>query len=157
MAAALEFFGNLYRFTIAAAQAGDDYSVGAAKERQQDGVLTRLLLQKLVDDEVVVANDGIHEADLRSDLADVLPAPGKAKWVLDVAFDFHDPEQRVIEKLFDLAANERVEVPELVNLDEVGVVAGQHEVGVVFEEQVGDVAQMHETVQLGRTEALLLA
>jgi len=42
-----------------------------------------------------------------------------------------------------------VEVPELVNLDEVGVVAGQHEVGVVFEEQVGDVAQVHEPVQLG--------
>src|SRR5665647_2668544 len=114
MAAALEFLGNLHRFTITAAQTGDDDAVGAAKERQQDGVLACLLLQKLMDDEVVVADDGIHKAHLRSDFADVLAAPGKAERVLDVAFDFHDPKQRVIEKLFDLAADERVEVPELV-------------------------------------------
>ena len=88
---------------------------------------------------------------------DVLPAPGKAERVLDVAFDFHDPEQRIIEKLLDLAADQRVEVPELVDFDQVGVVAGEDEVGVVFEEQIGDVAQMDEPVQRRRAEALLLA
>src|ERR1039458_121485 len=103
-------------------------------------MLGRFLLQGLVDDQVVVADDGSHKAHLRGDLTDVLPAPGKAERVLDVAFDFHDPKQRIIEKLLDLAANKRVEVPELVDLNQVRIVAGENEVRVVFEKQVSDVA-----------------
>jgi hypothetical protein len=91
------------------------------------------------------------------DLADVLPAPGKAERVLDVAFDFHHPKQRIIEKLLNLAANKRVQVPELVDLDQVRIVTGENEVRVILEEQIGDSVQVDEAVQCGGAEALLLA
>ena len=66
-------------------------SVRAAEERQQHGVVRRLLLEELMDDQVVIPDNGVHKAHLRGDFRYVLAAPGKTKGVLDVAFDFHDP------------------------------------------------------------------
>ena len=119
------------------------------------GKFRRLLFEQLVDDEIVVADDGVHVADRRADFGDVLFAPLEAERVFDAALDGHDFEQRMIEQLFDVAADERVQVPELVNLDEVRVIAGEDEIGVVLQKQIGDVVQMHEPVERGRVEAVL--
>ncbi len=47
-----------------------------------------------------------------------------------------------------------MQIPELVNLDEVGVIAGEHEVGIVFEEEIGDVVEVREPGERGRVEAV---
>jgi hypothetical protein len=64
-------------------------------------------------------------------------------------FDGHDLEQRMVEELLNPAADERLQVPELVNLDEVGVITGQRKVGVVLQKQIGNVVQMHQPVKRG--------
>jgi hypothetical protein len=63
----------------------------------------------------------------------------------------------MVEQFFNPAADERVQVPKLVNLDEVRVITGQREVGVVLQKQIGDIVQMHEPVECGRAEAVVLA
>ena len=63
----------------------------------------------------------------------------------------------MVEKFFQLAREQGVEVPELVDLDQIGIIAGEDEVGVVFEKQIGDVVQMHEAIQFRRTQAGFLA
>src|SRR5436190_8664019 len=76
MAAALKFFGNFSGLAIAAAQTGNDGAVGPAEQRDEDRIGSGLLLKKLMDDQVVVPNDRIDEADGRGDLGDVAFAPG---------------------------------------------------------------------------------
>ena len=132
-------------------------SVRAPEQRDQHRKFRRLLFQQLVDDEVVVADDGVHIADRRADFGDVVFAPLKAERVFDAAFDGHDFEQRMVEQLFNVAADERVQIPELINLDQVRVIAGEHEIGIVLQKQIGDVVQMHEPVQRGRAEAVFPA
>ncbi len=63
----------------------------------------------------------------------------------------------MIEQPFDLAADQRVQVPKLVDLDEVRVITGDDKVGIVLQKQIGDVVQMHQPIQRGRAEAVLLA
>ena len=132
-------------------------SVPAPEQRHQHRIFRRLLLQQLVDDQIVVADHGVHEADRRADFGDVGFAPFEAERIFDAAFDGHDFEQRMVQQLFNVAADERVQIPELVNLDQVRVIARDHEVGVVLQKQVRDVVQMHQPVQRGRAEAVLPA
>ena len=110
-----------------------------------------------MDDEIVVADDGVHVTDRRADFGDVVFAPLEAERVFDAAFGGHDFQQRMIEQLFNLAADERVQVPKLVSLDEVRVIAGEDEIRVVFQKQVGDIVQMDEPVERGRFDAVLFA
>ena len=121
------------------------------------GYFTACSLQQLVNDQIIVADHGVHVADRRADFGDVVFAPLEAERIFDAPFDGHDFEQRMVEQLFNLAADERVQIPELVNLDEVGVIAGDRKVGIVLQKQIGDVVQMHEPVQRGRAEAVFLA
>jgi hypothetical protein len=84
-------------------------------------------------------------------------APLEAERIFDAAFHRHDFEQRMVEKPFDFAADERVQIPELVDFDEVRVIAREHEIGVILQKQIGDVVQMHEPVERGRMNAVFLA
>ena len=46
------------------------------------------------------------------------------------------------QQLLKVAIEERVQIPKLVNLHEVGIIVGQHKIGIVFQKQVGDVAEV---------------
>ena len=59
---------------------------------------------------------------------DVVFAPLEAERIFDAPLDGHDFEQRMIEQFFDVAADERVQIPELVNFHEVRVIAGDDKV-----------------------------
>ena len=52
---------------------------------------------------------------------------------------------------------QRVQIPELINLHQVRVIIRDEEVRVVLHKQIGDVVQMHEPIERRRAEALLLA
>ena len=116
--------------------------LGAALIRR----LTRLL-EQLVHDQVVVSHHGVDKADGGADFGDVLPAPGQSDRIFDAAFDRHDFEKRVVQQPLQLAIDQRMQVPESVGFHEVGVVAGEDEVGVVFQKEVGDVVQVHQAIQ----------
>ena len=121
------------------------------------GYFTACSFEQLMDDQVVVADDGVHVADGRADFGDVVFAPLEAERIFDAPLDGHDFEQRMIQQLLNVAADERVQVPELVNLDEVRVIAGERKIRVVLQKQIRDVVQVHEPVERGRAEAVFLA
>ena len=50
-----------------------------------------------------------------------------------------------------------MQIPKLVNLDQVGVVAGQRKIRVVLDKQVGHVAEVDKAIQGRGTKAVLLA
>ena len=75
----------------------------------------------------------------------------------DAPFHFHDLQQRMIQEFFNDPVDQGVEVPELVRLHQVGVIARQLKVGIILQEQIGHVVQMDEPVQLGRGQALFAA
>ena len=104
MAATLEFLGNFQSFAISAAQTGDDEAIGAPKKRQQNGVSGCLLLEQLVHDQIIVADDCIDKTNRGADLGDVFFAPGQPERVLDAALDLHYLEQRMIQQLLNLSA-----------------------------------------------------
>ncbi len=108
-----------------------------------------------MDDQIIIAHDGIYITDGRADLFHVALAPLETDGVFDAAFHFHHFEEFVVEQAFQLAVNERVEIPELVGLHEVGVIVGCDEIGIGVEEQIGDVVQVDEAVEFGRADAVL--
>ena len=63
----------------------------------------------------------------------------------------------MVEQLFNLATQQRVQIPELVNLHQVGVITGEDEIRIIFQEQIGDVVQVDEPIQNWGTKAMLLA
>jgi hypothetical protein len=157
MAAALKAFGDFDGFAVAGAEADDHGAVGFAEEGEEHMVASAAGSEELVDDEVVIADDGFDEADGGGNLSDIVLAPGEAEGVFDAALDGHDLEERMIQELLEVTAQQGVEVPELVGLDEVGVVGGEEEVGVVGEEEIADVVEMDEAVEGGRAEPVLAA
>jgi len=146
VAAALETGGELEGFPVTTAEAGED-GVGAAEEGDEDGEAGLAGFEEGMDDGIGVADEGVDVADAGADFDDVLAAPCESDGVFDAAFDGHDFEQGMVEEPFELAVDEGVKVPELVNLHEPGVVAGEGEVGVIFEEEVGDVIEVDEAVE----------
>ncbi len=60
----------------------------------------------------------------------------------------------MIKELLDVAADERVHVPELINLHEVRVIAGEDEIGIIFEKQVGNVVQVRKPGERGGFKAI---
>ncbi len=157
VATALKCFGDFQGFSIATAQADDDGVVAFAKERDENGIFDGLFVEQLVDDKVVVADDGVDEADGRTEFDDVFLAPFQTKRIFDAPFDFHDLQERMVEQRFELAVDESVQVPEIVGFDEVAVIAGEDEIGIAFEKEVADVGQFDEAIEFGRAEAVLLA
>src|ERR1700679_1275023 len=63
VAATLEFFRDLERPSVAAAKAGDDQIVCALEQSDQHRVIGRLFFKQLVNDEVGIADDRVHQAD----------------------------------------------------------------------------------------------
>ena len=63
----------------------------------------------------------------------------------------------MVEQFFGTPVNQCFEVPELVRFHQIRVVVGEDEVGVVFQEQIGDVVQMNQPVQRRRVEFVLPA
>ena len=63
----------------------------------------------------------------------------------------------MVEEFLDFAVEQRVQIPKLINLHEVRIIAGEDEVGVVLEKQVRDVVQVDKTIQRGRAEAVFAA
>src|SRR5205814_10498249 len=63
----------------------------------------------------------------------------------------------MVEQFFRTPVNQCFEVPELVRFHQIRVVVGEDEVGVVFQEQIGDVVQMNQPVQRRRVEFVLPA
>ncbi len=53
--------------------------------------------------------------------------------------------------------DERVQIPELINLHQVGVVVGQDEIGIVFEKEIGHVVEVDQAVQFGGTQLMIPA
>lgn len=100
-----------------------------------------------MDDQVGVTDGGFDDADISGERGDMLAAPVEADGVLDFAFESGDLEERVVEEVFGFAVDETVEVPEAVCFDEAGVVDGIEEVGVIDEEEIGDVIEVDELVE----------
>ena len=69
VAAALEFFRHLERLAVAAAEAGEDDVVPRRNNVTSTGYFTACSFEQLMDDEIVVADDGVHVADGRADFA----------------------------------------------------------------------------------------
>src|SRR5947199_1110130 len=126
MAAALQLLRHFKRLAVATAQTNNHRAIRAAKQREQDRKAGGLLFEQLVNDQIVVSYHGIDEADGRADLDDIFAAPFQSEGILDLSFDRHDFEQRMIEQAFELAIDHGMQIPELVDLDEVHVVIGQH-------------------------------
>ena len=55
----------------------------------------------------------------------------------------------MVQQLLDLSINQRVQIPELVDLHQVGIITSKDEVRIIFEKQIGDVTQMHQSVERG--------
>ena len=88
---------------------------------------------------------------------DVLLAPRHPDGIFHAAFYRHHFEQRMIQQLLDVAAEHRVQIPELINLHQARVIARHGKIRVGLQKQIRHVVQMHQPVQRGRTEAVLLA
>ena len=102
-----------------------------------------------MDHEIVVADHGVHIAGRRAEFGDVVFAPFETERVLNAAFRCHDFEQRMVKQFFYPAVNERVQVPKLIDFDQARVIAGNHEIGIILQKQIGDVVQMHQPVKRG--------
>ena len=87
-----------------------------------------------MNDQIIVPNDSINKTDGRTDLSNIFFAPGQSERILDPALDFHHLKQGMIKQLFNSPAQQRVKVPELVNLDQVRVIAGQDEIRIILQE-----------------------
>ena len=157
MAAPLQFLRDFKRLAIAAAQTDDHRSIGAPEQREQDRKVGGLLLEQLMNDQIVVSHHRIHESHGRTDLDHVLAAPFQSQRIFDLPLDRHDFQQRMIQQAFELAIDQRVQIPKLINLHQIGVVIGQHEFGIQLQEQVGHIVQMDQSIQLRGTKAILFA
>src|SRR5262245_60111839 len=110
-----------------------------------------------MNDEIVIADDGVHEPDCLTDFSNVGFAPGESQWVFDAAFNSHYFQQRMIEQILDSPTNKRMEVPKRIYFDEIRIIACQHKIGIILQKQVSDVVQMNQAIQPGRGQALLFA
>ena len=63
----------------------------------------------------------------------------------------------MIQQLLDVAADQRMQIPELVNLDQARVITGQLEIRVVLQKQVSNIVQVRKPGQRGRVQAVALA
>jgi hypothetical protein len=88
---------------------------------------------------------------------DILPAPFVAQGIFHPAFHVHHLQQGVSEQFFDAPADQRMEVPKPVNLDQVGQIVGEQKVRSVLEEQVRHIVQLHQPIQLRRLQSMLNA
>lgn len=155
VAAAPELFGEFDRLTVPAAHAGHDDAIASAEERHQDRIWSHALFEESMNDQVAVADNRVDKADGWAQFYDVLPAPFQAERILDAALDSHDFQEGVIEDVLQFAFDQGVEVPELVDFDEIGVVVGEDEIGISFQEEVGDVVKLVEAIELGGLQAVL--
>ena len=92
-------------------------------------------------DPVVTAHDRVDESNRGADFHHVRLAPGKAQRVLDPALDGHDLQQRMVEQSLRIAADQRVKVPEPVDLHQIRVVTREHKVRIVLQKQIPHVVQ----------------
>ncbi len=110
-----------------------------------------------MDDQIVIAQHGIHVADGRTECDDIVLAPFESQRVFDPPLDRHHFQQRMIQQPLDLAVDQGVQVPELVHLHQIGVIVGQHKLRIVLQEEVGHVVQMNQPVQFRRAQFVVLA
>src|SRR5882672_100098 len=100
-----------------------------------------------MDDQVVVSNYRVHKADHGTDLGDVDLAPRKTERIFNPALYFHHFEQRMLDQVLDLAFEQSVQVPKLIDFNEVRVITRDDEIRIIFQEQIGDVIEMDQAIQ----------
>ena len=153
----MKSFCDLQRLAFATAEAGNDRVVRPAEQRKEHRIPRGLLFQKPVNDQIVVADDRLDMPDRGAEFGDVALAPLEAERVFDAAFHLHHFEQRMVEQLFNLSAEEVVQIPELIMLHQVRVVRRDQEIRVVLQEKVRDVVQMDNPVERRGTQPVFEA
>ena len=108
-----------------------------------------MFLQHLMHDQIGVADDGVHVAnggEISRTLALLHSRPiGSSIRRLTAMTSSNGWSSN----RSNSALNERVQIPKLVSLDQVGVVIGQDEIRVVLEKQIGHVVQARQAVSSG--------
>ncbi|MCD6052411.1 MAG: hypothetical protein K0Q55_3829 [Verrucomicrobia bacterium] len=147
MTAALEELRHGEGFAVLATEADHDDTTGTAEDGGKDGIGGGFFVEEAVDDKVHIAHDRVYPADLIAQGNDIVPTPIEAEGVLDTTFHGHDFEQRVVQQVFQAAADDLMEIPEAVGLHQIRIVLGQNEIGRIFQEKIGDVVQVNKPFQ----------
>jgi hypothetical protein len=156
MPATLQLFGNFQRLSAATAKTDKDHAIGTAEEGKENGVGSGLLFKQLVNNKIGIADDSSNQSHRGTEFDDVFTAPRQAYGIFNPAFDRHDFQEWMVKQTFRIALEQRLEVPELVRFHQVRVIAGKDEVGIIFQEEVGDIAQMNEPIEYWIGKAVLL-
>src|SRR5262249_28806063 len=139
MSATLQPLRHLQRLAVAAAETGNHGDVGAPEKGDEYRVASGLPLQELMNDQIVVPDHGLDEADGGADFRDIGARPLESERVFDAAFHLHDFQERMIEQFFYFSIQQSVQVPKLINLHQVRIVPGELKIRILLEKQVADI------------------